>query len=191
MPLKEHGFPAKLKSICRITDIKKGRFEKLKLIPINYENYYCNIEHEYDSIKQMSYRMQLRSGWGAFDICSTCMVKMLPQLEANINDRPTNIPKTILEPGEQFTRTDFKWGDKVDWLINLLADRCNVKYANDNPTCHSCNKSCCIVSVIQDSDTSNEIIMCAVCMYRFNTLFTNTCGYNYNYDNDSATPEPI
>ena len=52
MPLKEQGFPDKLKSISRITDIKKGRFEKLKLIEINYEGHYCNIcrDHEYDTV---------------------------------------------------------------------------------------------------------------------------------------------
>ena len=133
----------------------------------------------------MSYRMKLRSRWDTFDICSTCMVKMLPQLDANINGRPTNIPKLILEPGPQFTQAEFKWGDKVDWLINELADRGDVKYANDNPTCHSCNKSCCIVSVIHVSENSNEIIMCAVCIYRFNKLFTNTCGYYYDSASDT------
>lgn len=183
MPIKEQGFPAKLKSISRITEIKKGRFEKLKIIPINYESHYCNMckINVFDKIKQISYRMDLRPG-NAFDICSTCMVKMLPQLEANINGRETNIPKTILEPGPQFTQTDFKWGNKVDWLINLLEDRCEVEYANDNAICHSCNKSCCIVSVIPDSETGNEIIMCATCIYRFNTLFANNCGYNYDSD---------
>ena len=70
------------------------------------------------TVKQISYRMNLRSRWNTFDICSTCMVKMLPQLEANINGRPTNIPKTILEPGPQFTKTEFKWGDKVPFTLN-------------------------------------------------------------------------
>ena len=187
MPLKEQGFPQKLKSISRITDIKKGRFEKLKLIEINYEGHFCNICQDggFDNIKQISYRMKLQGRWNTFDICSTCMVKMLPQLDANIKGRPTNIPKTILEPGEQFTQTEFKWGDKVDWLINLLAARCDVIYSNNNPICHSCDKSCSIVSVIQDDDNSNEIIMCAVCIYRFNKLFTDTCGYNYDSDSDS------
>ena len=130
MPLKELGFPTKLKSISRITEIKSKRFEKLKLIEINYEGHYCNIcrEHEYDSIKQMSYRMNLRSRWNTFDICSTCMVKMLPQLEANINGRPTNIPKTILEPGPQFTKTEFKWGDKVPFTLNYKPTRCGLEF---------------------------------------------------------------
>ncbi len=151
---------------------KKANNATIKLLFNTYTKH-CDICGIRDRVKEQWFYSTPIEG-NSYDVCSDCMMNILPALTKYIDNSASEIH---ISSGEltPFTAESFPLYANMRQISDVL---CN--YFDDNLMCEisdvkcsSCQESCCIMRTIlaEDLELGHDIKLCAVCLHKLIPLY--------------------